>query len=87
MLEEFNDSTDDSGTALDVIQKSKRAILIPETGFYTISPTIWRNKIADKNQAGKPTSATLGQMPKLAGAREIGDAKTHSNPRNTAAHF
>ncbi len=48
MLEEFNDSTDDSGTALDVIQKRKRAILIPEIGFYTTSPTIWRNKIAIK---------------------------------------
>ncbi len=48
MLEGFNDSTDDSGTALDVIQKNKRAILIPEIGFYTTSPTIWRNKIAVK---------------------------------------
>jgi poly-beta-1,6-N-acetyl-D-glucosamine synthase len=48
MLEGFNNSTDDSGTALDVIQKRKRAILIPEIGFYTTSPTIWRNKIAVK---------------------------------------
>lgn len=48
MLEEFNYSTDDSGTALDVVQKRKRAILIPEIGFYTISPTLWRNKISVK---------------------------------------
>lgn len=48
MLEEFNHSTDDSGTALEVIQKRKRAILIPETGFYTISPTVWRNKVSVK---------------------------------------
>ena len=40
--------TDDSGTALDIIQSNKRAILIPETGFFTISPTIFRNKIAIK---------------------------------------
>lgn len=48
VLEEFNQSTDDSGTALDVVQQSKRALLIPETGFYTLSPTIWRNKLAIK---------------------------------------
>jgi cellulose synthase/poly-beta-1,6-N-acetylglucosamine synthase-like glycosyltransferase len=48
VLEEFNHQTDDSGTALDIIQKSKRAILIPEIGFYTISPTAWRNKVTVK---------------------------------------
>jgi poly-beta-1,6-N-acetyl-D-glucosamine synthase len=47
-LKEFNHATDDSGTALDIIQSNKRAILIPETGFFTISPTIFRNKIAIK---------------------------------------
>lgn len=48
VLEEFNHATDDSGTALDVVQRSKRAILIPEIGFFTVSPTVWRNKISIK---------------------------------------
>ena len=48
ILEEFNHSADDSGTALDVVQLKKRALLIPETGFYTLSPTVWRNKISIK---------------------------------------
>ena len=48
VLDEFNHATDDSGTALDVVQRSKRAILIPEIGFFTISPTVWRNKISIK---------------------------------------
>ncbi|MCW3996521.1 MAG: glycosyltransferase [Candidatus Bathyarchaeota archaeon] len=48
VLEEFNHATDDSGTALDVVQRNKRAILIPETGFFTISPRILRNKISIK---------------------------------------
>jgi cellulose synthase/poly-beta-1,6-N-acetylglucosamine synthase-like glycosyltransferase len=48
ILGEFNHATDDSGTALDITQRNKRAILIPETGFYTISPTVWKNKIAIK---------------------------------------
>ena len=48
VLDEFNHATDDSGTALDIVQRSKRAILIPEIGFFTISPTVWRNKISIK---------------------------------------
>ena len=48
VLEEFNHATDDSGTALDVVQRNKRAILIPEIGFFTVSPTVWRNKISIK---------------------------------------
>ena len=42
---EFDHATDDSGTALALIQGNSRAILIPETGFYTTFPTIWKNKI------------------------------------------
>jgi cellulose synthase/poly-beta-1,6-N-acetylglucosamine synthase-like glycosyltransferase len=48
VIEEFNHVTDDSGTALDVVQHNKRAILIPEVGFFTISPSVVRNKIAIK---------------------------------------
>ncbi|MCW4029160.1 MAG: glycosyltransferase [Candidatus Bathyarchaeota archaeon] len=48
ILEEFNHATDDSGTALDIIQKNQRALLIPDTGFFTLSPTVYRNKISIK---------------------------------------
>jgi cellulose synthase/poly-beta-1,6-N-acetylglucosamine synthase-like glycosyltransferase len=48
ILSQFNLATDDSGTALDIVQSKKRTILIPETGFYTITPQIWQNKIAIK---------------------------------------
>jgi len=48
VLGEFNHATDDSGTALDITQLNKRAILIPEIGFYTVSPTVWRNKVSIK---------------------------------------
>lgn len=48
VLEEFNHATDDSGTALDIVQQNKRALLIPEVGFYTTSPSIMRNKISIK---------------------------------------
>jgi glycosyltransferase involved in cell wall biosynthesis len=48
MLGEFNHSTDDSGTALDIVQLRRRALLIPEVGFFTVSPTAWRSKFQIK---------------------------------------
>jgi cellulose synthase/poly-beta-1,6-N-acetylglucosamine synthase-like glycosyltransferase len=47
-LEEFNHATDDSGTALDIVQANKRALLIPEIGFFTLSPTKWKHKVTIK---------------------------------------
>ncbi|MDR0471814.1 MAG: glycosyltransferase [Nitrososphaerota archaeon] len=48
LLSEFNHAADDSGTALDVIQANKRALLIPEISFFTISPTVWQDKFTVK---------------------------------------
>ena len=48
VLGEFNHATDDSGTALDIVQTNKRALLIPEIGFFTVSPTTWRSKVSIK---------------------------------------
>jgi hypothetical protein len=48
LLREFDHEADDSGTALDVVQRNSRALLIPEIGFYTIFPTIWKNKVSLK---------------------------------------
>ena len=47
-LTEFNRATDDSGTALDIVQTKRRALLVPELGFFTLSPTKWVNKVAIK---------------------------------------
>ncbi|WGM88481.1 MAG: glycosyltransferase [Candidatus Bathyarchaeum tardum] len=44
-LEEFNNETDDSGTALDLVQKGKRAILLSDAVFYTTFPTQWKSKV------------------------------------------
>ena len=41
---EFNE-TDDSGTALDVVQKNLRSLLIPEVAFYTTFPATWKDKM------------------------------------------
>jgi cellulose synthase/poly-beta-1,6-N-acetylglucosamine synthase-like glycosyltransferase len=45
ILSEFNHATDDSGTALDIVQNNRRALLIPEIGFFTVSPTTWKSKV------------------------------------------
>lgn len=45
VLGEFNHATDDSGTALDIVQSNRRTLLIPEVGFFTVSPTTWKSKV------------------------------------------
>lgn len=48
ILEEFDGEVDDSGTALSIIQKDHRTLLLPETGFFTPFPTLWKNKLVIK---------------------------------------
>jgi biofilm PGA synthesis N-glycosyltransferase PgaC len=51
-LEEFDAETgcDDTGTALNVVQKNARTILIPEATFFTAFPTTWKGKIVIKTR-------------------------------------
>jgi cellulose synthase/poly-beta-1,6-N-acetylglucosamine synthase-like glycosyltransferase len=48
LLSEFDHDVDDSGTALNLVQRNIRTLLIPEIAFYTPFPTIWKNKITLK---------------------------------------
>jgi cellulose synthase/poly-beta-1,6-N-acetylglucosamine synthase-like glycosyltransferase len=48
LLDDFDHDVDDSGTALNLVQRNSRTLLIPETTFYTPFPTSWRNKVALK---------------------------------------
>jgi cellulose synthase/poly-beta-1,6-N-acetylglucosamine synthase-like glycosyltransferase len=45
VLSEFNHATDDSGTALDIVQANLRTLLIPEVGFFTVTPIKWKGKV------------------------------------------
>jgi len=47
-LSEFDSETDDSGTALNVVQKKARTLLIPEAIYYTACPSTWKGKIVTK---------------------------------------
>ena len=47
-LDEFDRETDDSGTALNIVQGNRRTLIIPEAIFYTMFPINWKNKIALK---------------------------------------
>jgi cellulose synthase/poly-beta-1,6-N-acetylglucosamine synthase-like glycosyltransferase len=67
-FKEFNNALDDSGTALDLVQTNLRTLLIPEIGFFTVSPTTWKNKVNIKiRRAGH--LQTLGALPKSSGSR------------------
>lgn len=47
-LKEFDLETDDSGTALRIVQEQGRTLIIPEALFYTTFPITWKNRIAIK---------------------------------------
>jgi len=44
-LDGFDRETDDSGTALNIVQRNTRTLIIPEAIFYTMFPVNWKNKI------------------------------------------
>ncbi len=50
LLHEFDTESgaDDSGTALDIVQRGGRTILVPEAEFFTTFPTTWRGKMVIK---------------------------------------
>ena len=47
-LNEFDCETDDSGTALNIVQKKGRTLIIPDALFYTMFPASWKNKVTIK---------------------------------------
>jgi biofilm PGA synthesis N-glycosyltransferase PgaC len=47
-LNEFDHETDDSGTALNIVQSRRRTLIIPEIFFYTIFPSSWKSKFQIK---------------------------------------
>ncbi len=44
-LDHFDPESDDSGTALNLVQSNIRTLLIPEAQFYTTFPTSWKGKV------------------------------------------
>jgi cellulose synthase/poly-beta-1,6-N-acetylglucosamine synthase-like glycosyltransferase len=47
-LDQFDCETDDSGTALNIVQMNCRTLLVPEAVFYTVFPSRWKNKVIIK---------------------------------------
>jgi cellulose synthase/poly-beta-1,6-N-acetylglucosamine synthase-like glycosyltransferase len=48
ILGSFNLETDDSGTALDIVQRGARTIYAPEARCYEVPPFTWKGKIRTK---------------------------------------
>jgi len=49
-LDEFDDEIDDSGTALNIVQKRARTLLIDEAVYFTTFPVTWKGKVAIKTR-------------------------------------
>jgi len=47
-LEHFNVEADDTGTALDIVQKGNRTIMVPEVVSYSVEFAIWKDKFNAK---------------------------------------
>jgi cellulose synthase/poly-beta-1,6-N-acetylglucosamine synthase-like glycosyltransferase len=47
-LTKFNNETDDSGTAMDIVQRGGRSLLTDKSGFYTMVPASWRSRMSLK---------------------------------------
>lgn len=48
LLDQFNLETDDVGTALDIVQKGGRAIIVPDAVSFNLEFTTWRDKFNTK---------------------------------------
>ena len=50
VLTGFDNEADDSGTALKIVQKNARTLLVPEAVYFTMFPSTWLGKIATKRR-------------------------------------
>lgn len=48
LLDKFDTEADDSGTALNIIQKGARTFLLPEAVYFTAFPKLWKEKVTIK---------------------------------------
>jgi len=65
VLGTFNIETDDSGTALDIVQKGGRTVLADEAICFDISPSTWRGKFTLKNRRASQLVQIWGRCAKL----------------------
>ena len=71
LLGKFDSEVDDNGTALDIVQRNARTLLIPEAYFYTSFPTHWRNKVILKTRRASSMQRVWGKCLTLLLARRL----------------
>lgn len=63
--------SDDSGTALEVVQRGYRAIMIPDTVFYTTFPTVFAQKLKTKARRATQLMSLWVKCSKLLFKRQL----------------
>ena len=81
LVNEFDQDADDSGTALDIIQRNCRTLLLPEIGFYTPFPTVWKNKITLKVRRASQLQHLLAKCLNLLVRRKLRMPKRIAAPQ------
>jgi len=72
-FDEFDAETgsDDSGTALEVVQRGYRAIMVPDTVFYTTFPTVFTQKLKTKARRATQLMSLWVKCSKLLFKRQL----------------
>ncbi len=63
--------SDDSGTALEVVQRGYRAIMVPDTVFYTTFPTVFAQKLRTKARRATQLMSLWVKCSKLLFKRQL----------------
>ena len=50
ILDQFDAQADDSGTALNIVQKGYRTLLLPEASYFTCFTGVWKGKVTAKRR-------------------------------------
>lgn len=71
LITQFDEEADDSGTALSLVQKNARTLLIPEAVYFTTFPSTWKGKIAIKTRRARQLIRIWIKCLKLALKKEL----------------
>lgn len=71
----YGTGSDDCGTIINVIEKSFRAISVPEGRFFTTCPVTWTERIRMKARRANQLVRVFGRYTALLGARRLENSK------------
>lgn len=72
----YNTGSDDNGTVMQILEKKKRAVFVPEAEFFTVFSTTWKGKLAIKARRANQLVRVLSRYVSLLLGKRIQTCKT-----------